>query len=198
MSIAASSRSRLHGMAHIEPWIQIVMYALYAACEYTVGIWTVSMLVESRHIPNGVAGNYISLYYGGIMGGRVLTGLVADKVGNRTMVRIGLVVALAGSVLIGASSINWLVLPGLLFVGLGLAPVYPCLMHETPVRFDEETYQKVIGFAIGAACLGGSVLPGAVGLLASATTLEVVGPCVALFIVLLIGLGELLNKRTPR
>jgi fucose permease len=88
------------------------------------------------------------------------------------------------------------VLPGLLLVGLGLAPVYPCLMHETPARFDEETYQKVIGFAIGAACLGGSVLPGAVGLLASATTLEVVGPCVALFIVLLIGLGELLNRRT--
>jgi fucose permease len=194
--IVVSSRPRLHGMAHVEPWIQIVMYALYSACEYTVGIWTVSMLVESRHMPNGVAGNYISLYYGGIMGGRILTGLVADKVGNRTMVRIGLVVALAGSVLISASSISWLVLPGLLLVGLGLAPVYPCLMHETPARFDEETYQKVIGFAIGAACLGGSVLPGAVGLLASATTLEVVGPCVALFIVLLIGLGELLNRRT--
>jgi fucose permease len=179
-----------------ESWMQIAMYVLYAACEFTVGIWTVSMLVESRHIAASVAGNWISLYYGGIMAGRILTGLVADRLGNRFMVRLGLGIALAGSILLCLRSADWLVLPGLLLLGLGLAPVYPCLMHETPERFDGATYQKVIGFQIGAACLGGSVLPGLVGVLASATTLEVLGPCVAAFIVLLLGLGEILNGRT--
>jgi fucose permease len=192
----ARRKPKIHGMKRPEPWIQIVMYALYAACEFSVGIWTVSMLEESRHVAAGVAGNWISLYYGGIMAGRVLTGLVADRLGNRRMVRIGLGIALAGSALLILRSADFLVLPGLLLLGLGFAPVYPCLMHETPERFDGETYQKVIGFQVGAANIGASVLPGLVGLLASATSLEAVGPCVAAFIVLLIVLGEILNART--
>jgi hypothetical protein len=69
-------------------------------------------------------------------------------------------------------------------------------MHETPERFDEETYRRVIGLSIGAACVGGSVLPGLVGLLMSATTLEVLGPCVGAFILLLALLSEALNRRT--
>jgi fucose permease len=190
------AEGRIHGLRRPEPWIQVGMYALYAACEFTVGIWTVSMLVESRGMAPEVAGKWISLYYGGIMVGRVLTGLVADRLGNRTMVRIGLGLALAGSALLIVRGADYLVLPGLLLLGSGFAPIYPCLMHETPKRFDKETYRSVIGFQIGAACIGGSVLPGLVGLLASATSLEVVGPCVALFIVLLVVLGEVLNART--
>jgi fucose permease len=195
-ALAAQGKPKVHGMKRPEPWIQVAMYALYSACEFTVGIWTVSMLVESRHVAPGIAGNWISLYYGGIMAGRLLTGLVADRLGNRTMVRIGLGLALAGSALICLRGAGFLVLPGLLFLGLGFAPVYPCLMHETPARFDQETYRSVIGFQIGAANVGASVLPGLVGLLASATTLEAVGPCVAAFVVLLILLGEVLNRRT--
>jgi fucose permease len=195
-SLTARGKPKVHGMKRPEPWIQVTMYALYAACEFTVGIWTVSMLVESRGIAQGIAGSWISLYYGGIMVGRVLTGIVADRLGNRTMVRVGLALALAGSALLCLRGADYLVLPGLLFLGLGFAPIYPCLMHETPDRFDEKTYRSVIGFQIGAANIGGSVLPGLVGLLASATSLEAVGPCVAAFIFLLFVLGEILNART--
>jgi fucose permease len=195
-SLNARGRAKVHGMKRSEPWMQVLMYALYAACEFTVGIWTVSMLEESRHIPAGMAGTWISLYYGGITAGRILTGLVADRFGNRRMVRIGLGIALAGSGLLFLRSPDYLALPGLLLLGLGFAPIYPCLMHETPKRFDDATYQKVIGFQVGAANIGASVLPGLVGLLASATTLEIVAPCVTAFIVLLIVLGEMLNRRT--
>ena len=196
LGLNARGKPKVHGVKRPEPWIQVIMYALYAACEFTVGIWTASMLVESRGMAPEAAGKWISLYYGGIMVGRVLTGLVADRLGNRTMVRIGLGLALAGSVLLIVRGADYLVLPGLLFLGAGFAPVYPCLMHETPKRFDEETYRTVIGFQVGAANIGASVLPGLVGLLASAIGLEVIGPCVALFIVLLAVLGEVLNART--
>jgi fucose permease len=192
----ARGKPKIHGLRRPEPWIQVAMYALYAACEFTAGIWTASMLVESRGMAPEVAGKWISLYYGGIMVGRVLTGFVADRLGNRTMARVGLAMALAGSLLIIVRGADYLVLPGLLLLGLGFAPVYPCLMHETPERFDEETYRTVIGFQVGAANIGGSVLPGLVGLLASATSLEVVGPCVAAFILLLVILGEILNARS--
>jgi fucose permease len=195
-ALNARGKARIHGLKRPEPWMQIAIYLFYSACEFTVGIWTVSMLVESRGIAPGVAGNWISLYYGGIMGGRILTGLVSNRLGNRFMVRLGLGLALVGAVAVCLSALPWLALPGLLLLGLGFAPVYPCLMHETPERFDEETYQTIIGYQVGAANLGASVLPGLVGLLASATSLEVVGPCVAGFILIIFVLAEILNKRT--
>lgn len=193
---AKPAKVKLHGMKRIEPWMQVAMYALYCAAEYAVGIWTVSMLEESRGVDPKVAGNYVSLYYGGIMCGRILTGFVSDRLGNRFMVRLGLVVSLAGSALLCVSSVSWLVLPGLLLIGLGFAPIYPCLMHETPERFDEDTYQKVIGYAMGAAMLGGSLLPALLGVVASATSLEILGPCVVGALVLLIILHEALNRRS--
>ena len=191
---AETGKALISGMKHLEPWLQISMYAIYTACEFSVGIWTVSMLVESRGIGIDVAGFWVALYYGGITVGRILTGLVADRWGNRFMVRLGLLLALAGALLLALRGNTWLTLPGLLMLGLGFAPIYPCLMHETPRRFDRDTYHTVIGFQIGAACLGASVLPGLVGLLAGATTLEVLAPCVAGFIILLFAMSERLNK----
>jgi fucose permease len=189
-------RPKIHGMRRPEPWIQVAMFALYAAAEFSIGIWTVSMLVESRGLAAGSVGGWVSLYYGGIMGGRILTGLVADRLGNRNMARAGLALALAGAALLSLGAVEWLALPGLLFLGLGFAPVYPCLMHETPERFDEGTYRTVIGFQVGGANIGISVLPALLGVLASATTLEVLGPCVAGLIAILLVLGEILNRRT--
>jgi fucose permease len=195
-ALNSRGRARIHGIRRPEPWMQIAMYLLYSACEFSIGIWTVSMLEESRGIAAGKAGSWISLYYGGIMGGRVLTGLVSNRLGNRFMVRLGLGVSLGGAIFLCLRPAGYLVLPGLLLLGLGFAPIYPCVMHETPERFDDETYQTVIGYAVGAANIGASVLPGLVGLLASAAGLEVLGPCVVGFIVLLLVLSEALNRRT--
>jgi fucose permease len=193
---AEGVRPRIGGMRRVEPWLQVSMYAVYAACEFSVGIWTASMLRESRLVAPGVAGNWVSLYYGGIMAGRVLTGFVADRLGNRFMARLGMGVAVAGCVLLGLRSADWLALPGLLLLGLGFAPIYPCMMHETPGRFDDATYRRVIGFSIGAACVGGSVLPGLVGVIMSATTLEALAPCVGALILILTVLSEALNRKT--
>jgi fucose permease len=185
----------IHGMKHSEPWIQIGMYALYAACEFTVGIWTASMLVEARGLKVETAGLLVAIYYASITGGRILTGFVADRLGNRTMVRTGLGLAFAGAALLSVR-LPWTAPIALLFLGLGFAPVYPCLMHETPRRFDRHTYRTVIGFQVGAACLGGSFIPTAVGFAAARISLELVAPFTAAFIAALLILGARLDKTT--
>jgi fucose permease len=195
-SVQARTKAKIGGMRGIEAWLQIGMYIVYAACEFSVGIWTASMLRESRGIAADVAGNWVSLYYGGIMAGRVLTGIVADRLGNRFMARLGMLTAALGCILLSLRFADWTVLPGLLLLGLGFAPIYPCMMHETPERFDDETYRRVIGLSIGAACIGGSVLPALVGVFMSTAGLEVLGPCVGAFILILFGLSEMLNRRT--
>ncbi len=192
---AEEGTGRIHGMRHPEPWLQIGMYALYAACEFTVGIWTASMLIESRGTSPALAGLLVAIYYASITGGRIATGFVADRLGNRTMVRAGLGLALVGAALL-AIRLAWTAPLGLLLLGLGFAPVYPCLMHETPRRFDRHTFRTVIGFQVGAACLGGSFIPTAVGYAASAISLELVAPFAAGFIVLLILMALRLDAPT--
>lgn len=191
---APSGKVRINGMRHLEPWLQISMYAIYTAIECCVGIWTTSLLIESRHISSNIAGFWVSLYFAGITIGRILTGFIADHLGNRFMVRFGLTISLIGAGLLWIHSNHLFALLGLLLLGLGFSPVYPCLMHETPRRFDHKTYHKVIAYQVGAASIGASVIPALVGLLASATTLEVLAPCVGGCIVLLLIMNARLNK----
>jgi fucose permease len=189
-------KRRIHGFNRIEGWIQIALYTFYAATEFTVGLWANSMLIESRGIEKERAGLWIALYYGGITVGRFLTGLAASRLGNRLLVRIGLGTAFAGALLLAFCRHPELSLAGLILIGIGLAPIYPCMMHETPERFDRHTYQTLIGFQVGAACLGGSFIPGLVGVVASRTSLEIIIPCAAGFLLLMTVLSEFLNRRT--
>lgn len=177
-------------------WFQVGTYALYAACESSVGIWSASLLVEARGASTLVSGLLVSMYFGGIMAGRVIVGFVSEKLGNRLVVRLGLGVSLAGALLLWPHGQLWLAAPGLLLLGLGFAPVYPGLMHETPRRFGHERYQTVIGFQMAAAMLGASIFPGLVGLAASRLGLEILGPTVAGFILLLGATVALLDSRT--
>lgn len=193
---AGTAAGRIRGLRRPEPWVQISMFMLYSACEFSVGIWGASLLVEARQQSAATAGLWIALYYGGIMAGRLLTGMVADRMGNRLMARAGLVMALTGALLLTAREPDWLALPGLLLLGFGFAPVYPSLMHETPRRFEERTTQLVIGFQVGAACLGASALPSLVGLAAAHSTLEILGPWLVMGVVALLVANEWLNRKS--
>ncbi len=176
--------------------LQIAAYALYSACECSVGMWTASLLTEARGASAGYAGALTSMYFGGIMAGRVLSGFVSDRVGNRRMVWLGLGVASAGAALFAIRGPLWLSAPGLLLLGLGLAPIYPGMMHETPRRFGGRAYRTVIGYQMAAAMLGASLFPGLVGVAASRFGLEALGPALGLFIVALAATIAALDSRT--
>ena len=181
-------------MNRTEPWIQIFMYAFYTASECAIGIWSASMLVDSRHYSQAEAGLWVSLYFGSITVGRILTGTVSDKLGNRFMVKWGLSLAFIGILILTNQSFHYGALLGLFLIGLGFSPVYPCLMHETPRRFAHDTAEKVIAFQIGSASIGASVVPAIIGLIASHTTLEILAPTVGGFILLLGAMNWRLNK----
>lgn len=191
-----SDKTPIQGLRKLEPWLQIFMYALYTASECSVGIWTASMLIESRHMSAPQAGLWVSLYYAGITVGRLLTGMIADRVGNRLMVRLGLGLAFVGAILLFIPGFAYCALAGLLLLGLGFSPIYPCLMHETPRRFDHGTYERVIAYQIGAASIGASVIPASVGVLASATTLEILAPSIAFFVLILFMMNARLDRTT--
>jgi fucose permease len=105
-------------------------------------------------------------------------------------------VALVGIVLLMIPGLPAQALAGLVLLGVGCAPIYPSLMHETPRRFDPLTTRKVIGWQVAAANIGGAVIPAAFGLLAARLGLEAVFPTIAGFIVLLLVLSIRLDRAT--
>ena len=54
---------------------------------------------------------------------------------------------------------------GLLLYGVGLAPVFPNLIHITPQRFGAASSQAVIGLQMAAAYVGSTLMPPLVGLM---------------------------------
>lgn len=185
----------IKGLRRLEPWSQIFIYLFYAAAEFCVGIWAASLFLEGRGLSIETAGVLASLYYGSITGGRILSGLIADRLGNRRMVRLGLALSFAGAALLALPALPTSV-AAVLFLGVGFAPIYPCLMHETPRRFDEGTYRTVIGFQVGAACVGTAYVPAAVGFILARTSLNMLPIFLAILIMLMGGLNSFLDKRS--
>ncbi|MFZ5897149.1 MAG: MFS transporter [Myxococcota bacterium] len=172
-------------------------YALYVGAEGGVGLWAASVLREGRGFDASLAGSLASIYFAAITLGRVISGLVSDHIGNRTMVRCGLALASLGVMLFALPLGVVGAFAGLVLVGLGFAPIYPCLMHETARRFDAPTAAKVIGRQVAFAYLGGMLLPPLIGVAAGKVGLWVVAPLVLSLVAILALCVVLLDKKTP-
>ncbi|MGN0173861.1 MAG: MFS transporter, partial [Acutalibacteraceae bacterium] len=124
--------------------IKGVIYVLltffgYCALETTAGLWASSYFVEYRNISADTAALFASLFYLGITFGRFLCGFVADKLGDKKLVRLGIVVIIIGIIsVVIPTEVNFFALAGLLIIGFGCAPVYPSLIHSTPKNFGAE------------------------------------------------------------
>jgi len=172
-------------------WLSVAIYILYCAGEMGAGLWANTVLIESRHFAPGVAGLWVAAYFGSIMGGRMLVGFVVTRWGNRRLVTLGLSLALVGAVLFFLPGLPPV---GLILMGLGFAPVYPCLMHETPRRFTSEAAPVVIGRQVGAAYVGGAIFPGLIGWAMAHSTLEVLAPLLVILILAMLLTVSRLNK----
>jgi fucose permease len=113
------------------------------------------------------------------------------------MVRAGIFVAGFGLALFAFDLGPFGALAGIVLIGFGYAPIYPCLMHETPRRFDPATTRKVVGRQVASAYLGGMLLPPLIGLVAGRLGLWAVAPMAGLYLALLALDLWLLDRLTP-
>ena len=80
-------------------------------------------------------------------------------------------------------------------MGFCLAPVFPALVSGTPVRVGSFHVANAMGFQIGAAALGGAIIPGLTGVLATDLGLEVIGPVLIVSAVATFVLHEVVVRR---
>ncbi|TQR96682.1 MFS transporter [Paenibacillus ottowii] len=172
----------------------LVAFLFYCGVEATVGLWGASFLVGARNILAETAAGWVSLYYGGITVGRLITGFVTLKINNRILIRIGQLTAVAGGLILLLPLPVAFLLPGFILIGLGLAPIYPGLLHETPTRFGKENSAKLMGYQMAVAYTGTTLLPPIVGLIASQVSIHFFPVAVLVFLLFMLLSSEQVNR----
>ena len=153
-------------------WLQIAVFFMYTGVEVTVGQWSLTFYTEARSIPLETAGIWVGLYWGSLTVGRILFGFIVVRLGTDRLLRLSTLSVVVGSLLYALGS-PALSLIGFALIGFSLAPIFPCLMAQTPYRLGDHA-TNAIGFQVSAAMLGGAIVPSVTGLLVTHFSLEVV------------------------
>ncbi|MCI1643450.1 MAG: MFS transporter [Bifidobacterium crudilactis] len=145
-----------------------VMFFCYCAIETTAGLWASSYMVNNRGITVDSAASWASMFYIGITVGRALSGFLTMRYSDATMIRIGYMVMACGLLLIMLPAAGGFgVLSGLVILGLGCAPVYPCIIHSTPETFGADRSQAIVGVQMASAYSGSLLMPPLFGFIAN-------------------------------
>lgn len=182
----------------------LIAFFCYCAVEQTTGLWASSYFVINRGLSNHTAASFVGLFYIGITGGRFLSGFIADKFGDKKMIRLGICGILIGVVflLIPANQLfssykmlkEIFPLIGLGFVGFGCAPIYPSVIHATPDNFGKENSQAIIGIQMAFAYMGVIIMPALFGIISQYITIALFPIYIMLITLVMFIMSEKMNK----
>ncbi len=192
---APSVRTLLH---RLDGRAALCSFFFYCSLEMSAGLWSASYLVLQKEMDAQLAASLTAAFYVGITVGRIISGFLTVRMDSPSLIR-------AGEGFIFAALIALIVLPpsavcgtALFFLGFGCAPVYPCLIHETPRRFGQSASQAMIGLEMAAAYVGSAAMPPLAGLIVQYVSPAVFPAFLCLFAVLLCIMTELLRALDRR
>ena len=174
----------------------LLCFFCYSALEATAGMWAASYCTLVRGIDAETAARWASLFYVGITIGRGVCGFLTMKISDQNMIRLGQALIAAGVVLVLAPLGQGTLFAGLITVGLGCAPIYPSIIHETPVNFGRDVSMSMTGLQMATAYVGSCLMPPLFGLLAQYVTPTLYPWFLAVILALMFAMAESLHRRT--
>jgi len=154
--------------------MSVLFFFVYGGLEIGTGQLANTLFIEARNIPQEVASGWVSAYWGSFTLGRMLMGLLAMRIGDKTLLYMSMITAVAGSLLLFLNLHEVLSFVGLMLLGFGQAAIFPILISQTPRRVGIRHAANAIGFQVGFAGLGGAVLAGLAGILAENFGIETI------------------------
>ncbi len=175
-----------------------VTFFCYCAIESTLGLWGSSYMVLVHGISAEKAARYGSLFYFGITFGRFITGFITSKLNNKQLVNAGLFIIAIGVILIILPIGVNVALIGFILSGLGCAPIFPSLIHETPKSFGAEYSQSVIGVQMASAYIGVTFAPSIFGFFAKFFSYSILPIYIGIILVVMIYMVTMLNRKVSK
>lgn len=172
----------------------LTAFFCYCALEATTGLWASSYMVLNKGINEETAAKWAALFYLGITIGRFISGFIADKLGGKNMVRIGQCTAGLGALLLLLPMGDIITLIGLIIIGLGCAPIYPSLLHDTPNNFGADKSQSIMGMQMACAYVGTTFMSPVFGFIAEHISISLYPIYLMFFVILMFVMVERMNK----
>lgn len=175
----------------------LLMFFCYCGLEATAMLWSASYFVMASGMDTQAAAFWSSAFYVGMTVGRAVSGFLTMKFSDTKMINLGSVILALG--------IGILLLPlgqaasvaGVLLMGLGCAPIYPCIIHSTPAHFGADKSQAIIGVQMASAYIGTSLMPPLFGLVAQHISASWMPVYIGVIMVLMVLMHNRLNRVCP-
>lgn len=145
---------------------------LYCSMEFLLGTWGATYAVNVFAVSPDEAAKWVSLYYGGIMLGRMLAGFISMKTTDKTLIRGGIIISLVG-IVVFALPLGKISMLGFVLIGIGFGPVFPSVLHSVPERFGSTYSADITGYHMGGAYAIGFGIQLIYGYVASWTTFKI-------------------------
>lgn len=176
------------------PQIMITFFC-FCAIEHTTGFWASSYLVLNHGVTTEIAATYASIFYLGITIGRFICGFIAMKFNDTQMIRCGEIIMLIGTIILLLPFGSTVALIGLITIGLGSAPVFPCIIHSTPANFGVKYSQAVTGIQMASAYTGILIMPAIFGVIANNISIKLYPIYLITILVIMACMYELVLKK---
>ncbi len=181
------------------PGVALTLIAFFAYCagEATCFLWTPSYFADTK---SGLSAETIaafgSLIFGGLMLGRLISGFISNKLGDRLLIRIGIAVELLGILLVCLPVRGYLLAAvGFVVIGTGMGPIYPAIQHMAPANFGKRYSAAVIGMQMASAYVGSTLMPMVFGHLQQAVGIGIMPAYLIFFAALNIGMLEIAYRK---
>ena len=171
-----------------------ITFFTYCSLELSTSLWASSYLVQKWNFSPEAAAGFVCMFYLGLTLGRFANGFLAMRLGDHFLIRMGTAIISFGVVLMLLPFHSSLALAGFAVIGLGCAPIYPCIIHSTPEHFGAENAQALIGIQMASAYVGICVMPPLFGLIANHISAGLLPWYLAAINAVMILMCERLNK----
>lgn len=172
----------------------MVCFFCYCGVEQTTMLWASSYLNLAKGVDAKIAASFAGMFCIGITIGRGINGFIAMKLKDRQMIRMGQAIILTGIVVMVLPFGQAAPLIGFSLIGLGCAPVYPCIIHSTPAYFGAERSQAIIGVQMASAYVGTCLMPPLFGLIANYISIRLL----PIYLLILLGLMVYMHEMMAR
>lgn len=180
------------------PFLLLGFFA-YCAAEATTMQWASTYFVEVKGISVDRAAGFASLFYIGITVGRFISGIITDKLGDRKMILLGTGILVCGIFCLCLPVKSYMVaFVAFLVMGLGCAPIYPCIIHSTPYNFGAENSGAIIGIQMASAYVGSTFIPPLFGLIGNSLSFSIMPVYLLGFVILMITMVEMTFRITRK
>lgn len=180
------------------PGVKQIAFSFFCFCamEQTTGLWASSYLVYNRGVTSEVATAFAALFYLGITIGRGICGFLTIKYTDKHMIKMGTFIMAMGIVILGIPGGEYLAFIGLGLIGLGSAPVFPCIIHSTPYCFGVKNSQAVIGVQMASAYTGTLIMPAFFGIISKQISINLYPFYIGILVVVMFLMYEWMIRKT--